>query len=106
MVVDTIPAVKQPFNIVPVEWVVEVPGHPEPTHVIRRLKMQGVKRFRVVTWAPTSAGRNLIGYFDSHDDASTVAWRSYVEAANAQHERASKTHGGADRHEVHRVENA
>ncbi|GAA2754090.1 hypothetical protein GCM10009869_31480 [Amnibacterium kyonggiense] len=80
-----------------VEFEMRVPGHPEPTHVIRRLKLQGSERFRVVTWAPRSEGRELVGYFDSGDAAAEAAWRRYCDAAASQHELASRTHGGAER---------
>ncbi|WP_375407649.1 hypothetical protein, partial [uncultured Amnibacterium sp.] len=54
---------KAPYKALAIEWDVCVSGHPEPTAVIRRLTLQGVERFRAVTWAPSSTGRELIGYF-------------------------------------------
>ena len=48
----------------PVEWVLTVPGHPEPVAVIRRLKLAGRVTFRAVTWAPKSGGRELIDLQD------------------------------------------
>lgn len=74
-----------------------VPGHPEPVYVIRRLKLQGVEKFRVVTWAPTSKGRELVGYFNTSDEAAVAAWRKYCVDARGQHELASRTHGGRER---------
>ncbi len=81
----------------PVEWVLTVPGHPEPIAVIRRLKLAGRITFRAVTWAPRSAGRELIGYYPDGDTAAMACWRRYVEENRHQHERASRTHGGAER---------
>lgn len=96
----TLPAVVEwhPRRLVrPVEWVLTVPGHPEPVAVIRRLKLAGRVTFRAVTWAPKSGGRELIGYYPDGDSAATAAWRRYVEQNQQQHERASRTHGGAER---------
>lgn len=90
---------KQPFVVATVEWTVNVPGHPEPAAIIRRLKLQGVERFRVVTWAPTSAGRDLVGYYPTGDAAAEAAWRHYCDATNLRHELASRTHGGSERGE-------
>ena len=86
-----------PWNLVLEEAEMLVPGHPEPAFVIRRLKLQGMERWRVVTWAPTSEGRALVGYFDNADDAAVAAWRKFCADANAQHELASRTHGGRER---------
>jgi hypothetical protein len=81
----------------PVEWVLTVPGHPEPVAVIRRLKLAGRVAYRAVTWAPRSAGRELIGYFPDGDSAAVAVWRRYVDENERQHERASRTHGGSER---------
>jgi hypothetical protein len=40
---------RKPYRIVMTEYEVRVPGQPEPSHVIRRLKLQGLEKFRVVT---------------------------------------------------------
>lgn len=81
----------------PVEWVLRVPGHPEPVAVIRRLRFEGRTVFRAVTWAPSSGGRELIGYYRDGDAAAMAAWRRYVEQNRGRHEQASRTHGGAER---------
>lgn len=81
----------------PVEWTITVPGQPEPLAVIRRLRVRGRAIYRAVTWAPTSAGRELIGYFGTGDDAAVAVWRRYVTEQSNRHERASHTHGGRER---------
>lgn len=81
----------------PVEWTVTVPGQAEPLAVIRRLKLEGRPVYRAVTWAPTSGGRELIGYYRSGDDAAVAVWRRYCDAQTERHERASRTHGGRER---------
>jgi hypothetical protein len=81
----------------PVEWLLTVPGHAEPVAVIRRLRIAGRTCFRAVTWAPTSAGRELIGYYPDGDAAAVAAWKRYIEQNEGRHERASRTHGGAER---------
>lgn len=88
---------KQPYIVVGAEWELNVPGHPEPAAVIRRLKLQGVEHFRVVTWAPTSQGRELVGYYPTVDAAAEAAWRHYCDANRSRHELASVTHGSRER---------
>jgi hypothetical protein len=77
-----------------VEWLLSVPGQPEPIAVIKRLKFEGRVVYRAVTWAPTSGGRELIGYYPSGDDAAVAVWRRYVAQHRTRHEAASRTHGG------------
>jgi hypothetical protein len=79
------------------EWTMQVPGQPEPLAVIRRLRFGGRPVYRAVTWAPTSAGRELIGYFRSGDDAAVAVWRRYIAEQSTRHDRASRTHGGRER---------
>ena len=87
-----------PRNLVlPVEWLLTVPGHAEPVAVIRRLKLGGRVVFRAVTWAPGSGGRELIGYYPDGDSAAVAVWRHHLEQDRARHERASRTHGGRER---------
>jgi hypothetical protein len=49
------------------EWVVMREAKDEPRAVIRAVTLGPLSEvyFRVVTWAPTSEGRTLIGYFES-----------------------------------------
>ena len=47
------------------EWVIMRDSRTEPVGVIRRLRFSGQWVFRVVTWAETSEGRELVGYFPS-----------------------------------------
>jgi len=56
-----------PIRISEVEWVIMRDSKLEPAGVIRMMKMgpRNETFFRVVTWAPTSEGRKLVGYFDS-----------------------------------------
>ena len=82
----------------PVEWLLKVPGQPEPLAVVRRVRIRGRHAFRAVTWAPTSAGRELIGYFRDGDEAAVAVWRRYVALHEARHDEASRTHGGSGRH--------
>lgn len=79
------------------EWTMAVPGQPEPIAVIRRLRFEGRHVYRAVTWAPTSAGRELIGYYRSGDAAAVAVWRHYIDQQARQHDRASRTHGSRER---------
>jgi hypothetical protein len=51
---------------------------PDPIAVIRRVESMNGNvpkvRYRVVTWAPTSDDRELIGYYKTGDDAAQAAW--------------------------------
>jgi hypothetical protein len=79
------------------EWTMAVPGQPEPIAVIRRLRFEGRPVYRAVTWAPTSSGRQLIGYYRSGDAAAVAVWRHYIDQQAEQHDRASRTHGSRER---------
>lgn len=81
----------------PVEWLLTVPGQPEPLAVIRRLRFGGRPVYRAVTWAPRSGGRELIGYYPSGDAAAVAVWRRYVAQQAERHEGASRTHGSRER---------
>lgn len=82
--------------VAPVEWTVTAPGRPEPLAIIRRLRIEGRPVYRAVTWAPTSGGRELIGYYRTGDDAAVAVWRRHTAEQAAQHDRASHTHGGRE----------
>lgn len=62
----------------PVEWLMRTTDSQPPYAVIRRLLKGDPNRpeewFRVVTWAPGSEERELIGYVRTIDDAATLAW--------------------------------
>ena len=79
------------------EWLVTIPGQPEPLAVIRRLRIAGRVVYRAVTWAPTSSGRELIGYYPDGDSAAVAIWRRYVAEHRSRHEAASHTHGSRER---------
>lgn len=74
----------------PVEWVLTVPGQPEPLAVIRRLRVAGRTVYRAVTWAKRSSGRSLIGYYPDGDAAAVAVWRRYCDQRQQQHDRASR----------------
>jgi len=79
------------------EWTMTVPGHVEPIAIIRRLRFEGRHVYRAVTWAPSSGGRELIGYYRTGDDAAVAVWRHYIAEQSARHDAASRTHGGRER---------
>jgi hypothetical protein len=79
------------------EWTMTVPGQVEPIAIIRRLRFEGRHVYRAVSWAPSSGGRELIGYFRTGDDAAVAVWRRYVAEHSARHDAASRTHGGRER---------
>jgi hypothetical protein len=62
----------------PVEWHMHNGWPPQPIAVIRQLERQNGNRveifYRAVTWAPSSDGRELIGYYKTGDEAAQAAW--------------------------------
>lgn len=54
---------------------------PNPLAVIRRVERASgnvpVVWYRVVTWATESAGRTLIGYCETGDDAAKAGWEHF-----------------------------
>lgn len=82
----------------PVEWLLRVPGQPDPIGVVRKLTDRHRIRFRAVTWSARSADRVLIGYYPDGDAAATAVWRHYVASRAGQHEAAARTHGSRERH--------
>lgn len=62
----------------PTEWLMRTTDSQPPYAVIRRLLKGDPNRpeewFRVVTWAPTSSERELIGYVRTLDEAAALAW--------------------------------
>lgn len=51
---------------------------PDPIAVIRKVERQNGNLqeafYRAVTWAPSSEGRELIGYYRSGDEAAQAEW--------------------------------
>ncbi|WP_133766075.1 hypothetical protein [Amnibacterium kyonggiense] len=78
--------------VVGTEWTVTALGRSEPIAVIRRLRFGGRTVFRAVTWAPTSDGRELIGYYRTGDAAAVASWRDHVDRQAARHEATSRPH--------------
>lgn len=54
-----------PIRIGEVEWVIMRDSKTQPAAIIRIVKMgpRNENFYRVVTWAPTSEGRSLVGYY-------------------------------------------
>lgn len=74
----------------PTEWTIRVPGQPEPIALVRLLHLRGRPTYRAVTWAPSSAGRELVGYFPSGDAAAVAVWRKYVDDTARHDDRAAR----------------
>lgn len=60
-----------PIRISDGEWIIMRDSNREPVGIIRTVKLGPREQtfYRVVTWAPTSGGRELVGYYDSLDEA-------------------------------------
>lgn len=58
-----------PMRISASEWIVIRDSPRLPAAVIRRLEFENRSIWRVVTWAPTSEGRQLVGYFPTLEEA-------------------------------------
>lgn len=60
-----------PIRVSGEEWIIMRDSRREPVGVIRTLHMGPRKElfYRVVTWAPGSAGRELVGYFRTLEEA-------------------------------------
>lgn len=56
-----------PIRISEDEWIIMRDSQSEPAAIIRRLRMGPRQEtfYRVVTWAPISADRQLVGYFQT-----------------------------------------
>lgn len=60
-----------PIRVGEAEWIIMRDSKRDPAGVIRSMRL-GPRRelfYRVVTWAPTSDGRKLIGYYRSLQEA-------------------------------------
>ncbi|MFM9877765.1 MAG: hypothetical protein ACKVOG_07945 [Rhodoglobus sp.] len=60
-----------PIRIGEAEWIIMRDSKTEPVGVIRTVKLgpRNETFYRVVTWAPSSDGRELVGYFDTLAEA-------------------------------------
>ncbi len=65
-------------NAHPSEWILSQGALGAPYAVVRRFSFGDPNRpevwFRVVTWAPASAGRELIGWCRTLESAAAAAW--------------------------------
>jgi hypothetical protein len=75
-----------PIRIGPGEWILMRDSRREPAAVVRHLQL-GPRRewyFRVVTWAETSDGRELVGYYPTLEEADrSVKFRPPVLSARS-----------------------
>ena len=60
-----------PICISEYEWILMRDSDRNPAAVVRSLTMgpRNERFFRVVSWAPTSEGRKLVGYYNTLDEA-------------------------------------
>lgn len=60
-----------PIYIAEKEWIIMRNSQREPVGVIRALHLgpRNELYYRIVTWAPTSEGRTLVGYYPTLDEA-------------------------------------
>ena len=75
IIASTAPEWKPPWPPIQVsehEWIIVREKKTQPTAVIRRLRLgpRSETFYRVVTWAPTAEGRELVGYYASLDEAN------------------------------------
>lgn len=81
-------------NAQPTEWLLRQGALGAPYAVIRRFAFGDPNRpdiwFRVVTWAPTSQGRELIGWCRTLEAAASVAWDHRCAAESWRHHMAAR----------------
>ncbi len=81
-------------NAQPTEWVLRQGSGGAPYAVVRRFAFGDPNRpdvwFRVVTWAPQSEGRELIGWCRTLEAAAAVAWDHRCAAESWRHHMASR----------------
>jgi hypothetical protein len=82
-----------PYRITTTEWVVKYPAQAEPIGVIRLERIEGVRRY-----VARDGSGELLGDYPDGDAAVEAVWGTFLAANRAQHEHASRTHGGAGRH--------
>lgn len=83
-----------PYRLETTEWEVRYPAQPEPIGTIRLEKREGLRRYVARTF-----NGDELGAFGHGDDAAVAVWETFLAANRMQHERASHTHGGAERHQ-------
>lgn len=78
----------------PTEWLLSQGALGTPYAVIRRFAFGDANRpdvwFRVVTWAPRSEGRELIGWCRTLEAAAAVAWDHRCAAESWRHHMAKR----------------
>ncbi|WP_431246175.1 hypothetical protein [Leifsonia xyli] len=81
-------------NAQPAEWLLRQGALGSPYGVIRRFGFGDPNRpdvwFRVVTWAPTSEGRELIGWCRTLEAAAAAAWDHRCAAESWRHHMAAR----------------
>jgi hypothetical protein len=81
-------------NAQPSEWLLSQGALGTPYAVIRRFAFGDLNRpdvwFRVVTWAPGSEGRELIGWCRTLEAAAAVAWDHRCAAESWRHHMAAR----------------
>ena len=86
-------------NAHPTEWVLRQGSQGTPYAVVRWFGFGDPNRpevwFRVVTWAPRSDGRELIGWCRTLDAAAAVAWDYRCAAESWRHHMAARRTGAA-----------
>lgn len=78
----------------PSEWLLRVTESQPPYAVVRRFLYGDGNRpeewFRVVTWAPTSEARELIGWVRTLDAACALGWDYQCAAQSWRHHQAAR----------------
>ncbi|MCI0156785.1 hypothetical protein KNO15_08760 [Leifsonia shinshuensis] len=81
-------------NAQPMEWLLSQGALGTPYAVVRRFAFGDANRpdiwFRVVTWAPRSDGRELIGWCRTLEAAAAVAWDHRCAAESWRHHMAKR----------------
>ena len=81
-------------NAQPSEWVLSQGALGTPYAVVRRFAFGDLNRpdvwYRVVTWAPSSEGRELIGWCRTLEAAAAVAWDHRCAAESWRHHMAAR----------------
>ncbi len=81
-------------NAQPTEWLLSQGALGTPYAVVRRFVFGDGNRpdiwFRVVTWAPRSEGRELIGWCRTLEAAAAVAWDHRCAAESWRHHMAKR----------------